>query len=131
MCKNFVAFGLILRLKLLPKPSGFGPIDCRVNQTPHEIYIIKSPNGVPVAAQRLVHKLCTSVLGLIISSFNYHPLSLSPVDDTSHVRFYNAILHDPSCMCLTLLCTRSYIGLHRTALYSTWSWLPWHDGVHR
>ena len=51
--KNFVAFGLILWVK----PQGFGPIDLCVNQTSHKIYILKSSNGVPVAAQRLVHKL--------------------------------------------------------------------------
>ena len=50
MCEKFVAFGLILRLKLLPKPSGLGPLDVRVNQTFHEIYVLKSPNGMPVAA---------------------------------------------------------------------------------
>ena len=49
-----MAFWLLLRLKLLQEPSGFGPTDMQ-NQTPQEI--IKSPNSVPVAAQCLVHKL--------------------------------------------------------------------------
>ena len=48
--------------------SGFRPIDMCVSQTSHEIYILKSPNGVPVAAQRLVHKL--RILLLLVLSYN-------------------------------------------------------------
>ena len=50
MCEKFVVpvFGLILRLKLLLKPPGFGPKDMRVNQTSYIIYILKAPNGVPL-----------------------------------------------------------------------------------
>ena len=49
-------------------------------------------------------------------------------DDTvlTHVSFYNAILHDPSCMSLTLPVIYISHTSHCTVTVCTWSWLPWH-----
>ena len=51
--KNFVAFGLILRLKLLPKPSGFGPIDVPCKSiSPRNLY-----NNIPKRCARKLHNV--------------------------------------------------------------------------
>ena len=43
LLKNFVAFGLILQLKLLPKPPGFGLIDLHVS-CKNPMYCIRHVN---------------------------------------------------------------------------------------
>ena len=62
MCEKFCGIWANIAAQIASEAKDSGPLTCRhcrVNQIPHEIYIIKSPNGVPGAAQRLVHKLVT------------------------------------------------------------------------
>ena len=63
---DFMTYGVFIVARLLPKPPGFGLNRLACNH----INIVTSPNGVPEAAQRLVHKLVNSLFQPINSLFN-------------------------------------------------------------
>ena len=69
MCENFVAFGLILRLILLPKPSGFGPIDvpCKSNSS-RNLY-----NKIPKQCARSCTTFGSQTRNFSLYSLNFHP----------------------------------------------------------
>ena len=85
---DFMTYGVFIVAQLLPKPPGFGlnKLACKLKNH-HSYTVVTSPNGVPEATQRLVHKL--SIHDIITDYWSCWWLSLCQCLPVIHVLYWS------------------------------------------